>query len=86
MRSAVTSAFARARAARRARGHHCPECLRPWALQARRERSRHPAGAEIIAWVVSCRFCEYRRSRVMSVDVGGKELVFADAHDVADAM
>jgi hypothetical protein len=56
----MTPTQRRASMRRRASGHTCTSCGRPWALRAAvetHERDRH----RFAAWVVRCRFCDYRR-------------------------
>ena len=51
----------RAAALRRAAGHICARCQRPWALRASVETTEQEEGT-FSAWVVRCRFCDYRRT------------------------
>ncbi len=53
---------------RRALGHYCARCRKPWALQARRVEEQS-VGARFLEWVISCRYCDYRRSHVVLVEL-----------------
>ncbi len=68
----------------RAPGHFCLRCGQPWALRADRELDEAVDGARITAWVIACRFCDYRRS-VITVEAGGERITLVSESDVVDA-
>jgi hypothetical protein len=53
---------------RRAHGHYCVQCRRPWALVARRDEEQ-TLGARMLRWIVCCRFCDYRRTHVVEMQL-----------------
>lgn len=57
-------------ALRRAAGHTCLSCRRPWALRAKVETVDRVVAGRVqryIAWVVRCRFCDHART-VLTVE------------------